>query len=145
MNKKTVELGLSNTKFINASGLDVDGQEQYSSAQDLAIISRYLWENYPVFRQISSTVHKYIEATSTHKDFDLYNDTNLLTTYPGVKGIKPGFTWEAGLCLVTYAENNGKKLIGVVLGSSDRRGEMKNLLDLGFNSYGIQVSHPALD
>ncbi|MCR4324464.1 MAG: D-alanyl-D-alanine carboxypeptidase [Candidatus Curtissbacteria bacterium] len=145
MNNKAAELGLKDTKFVNASGLDVDGEVQYSSAYDMAVIARYVWENYPTFRNITSTFHKYIETTSTHKDFDLYNDTNLLTTYPGVRGIKPGFTWEAGLCLVTYAENDDRKLIGVVLGSGDRRGEMKELLDYGFGSFGIVVIHPDLD
>ena len=145
MNRRAADLGLNDTKFINASGLDVDGQEQYSTAYDLAVISQYVWKNYPYFREVSSTVHKYIESSGEHKDYDLYNDTNLLTTYPGVLGIKPGFTWEAGLCLVTYAENDGKKLLGVILGSDDRRGEMKELLDFGFNSFGIKVSHPALD
>lgn len=145
MNAKAAELGLSSTRFINATGLDVDGQLQYTTAHDMAVISHYVFENYPEFRKIVATDHWYIEATDTHKDFDLYNDTNLLTTYPGVKGIKPGFTWEAGLCLVTYAENDGKKLLGVILGSGDRRGEMMELLDYGFATYGIKIDHPALD
>lgn len=145
MNEKAKELGLKNTKFINASGLDVDGQEQYSTAYDLSVIAHALWENHPEIREITSTYHYYIDATSTHKDFELYNDTNLLTTYPGVRGIKPGFTWEAGLCLVTYAENGDKKLLAVILGSDDRRGEMKELLDYGFGKYGIKVDHPGLD
>lgn len=145
MNDKAKELGLKNTKFVNASGLDVDGQEQYSTAYDLSVIAHTLWENHPEIREITSTYHYYIDATVTHKDFELYNDTNLLTTYPGVRGIKPGFTWEAGLCLVTYAENGGKKLLAVILGSDDRRGEMKELLDYGFSKYGIKVDHPGLD
>jgi len=145
MNDKVQSLGLVDTKFINASGLDEDGKEQYTTAYDMAVIAHYTWKNFPAFRQITSTFNKYIEATDTHKAFDLYNDTNLLTTYLGVKGIKPGFTWEAGLCLVTYAENDGKKLLGVILGSDDRRGEMKELLDFGFSHYGISVDHPALD
>ena len=145
MNQKAVELGLSGTKFINASGLDQDGKQQYTTAYDMAIIARYVWEKYPVFGKITSTEHKYIDFEFGHKSYDLYNDTNLSTTYRGVKGIKPGFTWEAGLCLVTYAENEGKRLLGVILGSDDRRGEMKELLDFGFATYGIYVSHPALD
>lgn len=145
MNKKTKSLGLTNTKFINASGLDDDNQTQYSTAYDLAIIAHYVWEKFPAFRQITSTYNQFIPATETHKAFNLYNDTNLLTTYPGVKGIKPGFTWEAGLCLVTYAENDHKKLLTVILGSENRRGEMAKLLDYGFNHYGIKVNHPALD
>src|SRR3989344_1480667 len=145
MNEKSESLGLKNTKFINASGLDDGDKTQYSTAYDMSVIAHYVWENYPVFRQITSTEHEYIDANYNHKAFDLYNDTNLLTTYPGVRGIKPGFTPEAGLCLVTYAENDGKKLIAVILASDDRRGEMKELLDYGFDYYGIKVSHPALD
>jgi len=145
MNQKVAELGLVDSKFVNASGLDEDGKEQFTTAFDMATISHYLWENYPNFRKISSSEQIFIDANSGHKSFDLYNDTNLLTTYPGVRGIKPGFTWEAGLCLVTYAENDGKRLLGVILGSDDRRGEMKELLDFGFNSFGITISHPALD
>jgi len=145
MNRRARELGVSSTKFVNASGLDVDGQEQYSTAYDMATISHFLWEKHPEFREISQTYHWTLDATFDHKAFDLYNDTNLLTTYPGVLGIKPGFTWNAGWCLVTYAENGGKRLIGVILGSYDRRGEMKELLDYGFSYYGIKVSHPGLD
>lgn len=145
MNQKAKDLRLTDSHFINASGLDEDGVLQYSTAHDLAVITHYTLENYPEFEKITSTVNKFIEATDTHKAFDLYNDTNLLTTYPGVRGVKPGFTWEAGLCLVTYARNENKKLIGVVLGSGDRRGEMKELLDYGFARFGIQIPHPALD
>lgn len=145
MNEAARQMGLSDTKYANPSGLDEDNKIQYSTPYDMAVIGRYLWENYPQIRGISSTYHKYIDATRDHKDYELYNDTNLLTTYPGVKGIKPGFTWESGLCLVTYAENDGKRLLGVILGSADRRGEMKELLDYGYAYYGIKISHPGLD
>lgn len=145
MNDKVRELGLDDTHFVNATGLDEEGGNSHSTVYDMAVIAHYTWEKYELFRQITATVHHYIEATGTHRDFDLYNDTNLLTTYPGVLGIKPGFTWEAGLCLVTYAENEGKKIVAVILGSDDRRGEMKEILDYSFGKFGITVSHPALD
>ena len=145
MNQAARDLGLSDTKFINASGLDEDGKVQYSTAYDLATIARYTWEKHPVFRKIASTYYHPIEADQTHKAFELYNDTNLLTTYPGVKGIKPGFTWDAGWCLVTYAENQDKRLLAVILGSGDRRGEMIALLDYGFAKFGVKVDHPGLD
>lgn len=145
MNGKARDLGLFDTEFANASGLDIDGESHFTTAYDMLVIARYVWEKYPDFGKITATEHIYIEATDDHKAFDLYNDTNLLTTYPGVKGIKPGFTWEAGLCLVTYAENGDKRLLGVILGSDDRRGEMKELLDYGFGYFGISVEHPALD
>lgn len=145
MNQAAGDMGLSDTKFINASGLDDDGKVQYTTAFDLVTIARYVWEKHPVFRKIASTYYLPIDANYGHKAFELYNDTNLLTTYPGVKGIKPGFTWDAGWCLVTYAENNNKKLLAVILGSADRRGEMISLLDYGFAKFGIKVDHPGLD
>ena len=145
MNEMARRLGLVDTRFINATGLDEDGVQQYSSAHDLATIARYTWENHPEFRKIASTYEKYIAATNNHKEYLLYNDTNLLTSYPGVKGIKPGFTWDALWCLVTYAENDGKKLLAVILGSEDRRGEMALLLDYAFGKYGITLDHPELD
>ena len=145
MNDEVTRLGLKDTHFVNASGLDVDGNNDYSTAYDVAVISHYLWQNYAVFRQVSSTYHEYIESSGDHGAYDLYNDTNLLTTYPGVLGIKPGFTWDAGLCLATYAENDGKKILAVVLGSDDRRGDMKELLDYSFGTYGIHVPHARLD
>lgn len=145
MNEKAKSIGLDDTLFINATGLDEDSRPQYSTSYDMATLARYTWENYGEFRKIASTEHIVLEENSRHKTFDLYNDTNLLTTYPGVRGIKPGFTWEAGWCLVTYAENDGKKLLAVILGSEDRRGEMVRLLDYGFSKYGIRVEHPGLD
>ena len=145
MNWTAGEMGLSDTKFVNASGLDDDGKIQYTTAFDLVTIAHYTWEKYPVFRKIVSTYYHLVEANKTHKAYELYNDTNLLTTYPGVKGIKPGFTWDAGWCLVTYAENGNKKLLAVILGSEDRRGEMITLLDYGFAKFGIKVDHPGLD
>ena len=60
MNQEVERLGLGDTKFINATGLDEDGREQYSSAHDLLTIARYTWENHPEFRQIASTYEKYI-------------------------------------------------------------------------------------
>ncbi len=145
MNEEARKLGMNDTKFINASGLDEDDRSQYSTAYDVAVLSHFAMQNFEKFRQVVSTEHYTIDATGSHKAFDLYNETNLLTTYPGVRGIKPGFTWEAGLCLATYAENKGVKLLGVMLGSDNRRGEMKEVLDYGFAKYGITVAHPALD
>ncbi len=145
MNEKARSLGLNNTKFANSTGLDEDYIEHYTTVYDMVTIAHYAWEKFPEIRKIASTYEKYIEETDTHKEFLLYNDTNLLTSYPGVEGIKPGFSWDARWCLVTYAENEGKKLLGVILGSEDRRSEMALLLDYVFGNLGIKVSHPGLD
>lgn len=134
MNKKAEDLGLSDTNFTNPSGLEGDGK-QYTTAVDLLVMSKYGLSN-PDFARIVSTYQKDLPYTSDHKAYTLYNETNLLTTYPGVKGIKIGFTWEAGHCLVTYLDYKGHKIIGVILNSQNRRDEMKQLLDYSLKSLG---------
>lgn len=135
MNNKAKALGLKNTNFTNPSGLQGDG-EQYTTAEDLLVITKYALENFPEFRKVVSTFEYSISSNSNHKAYYLQNVTNLLTTYPGVKGVKTGFTPEAGLCLVTYLEHKDHKIIGILLGSNNRRQEMKELLDYSLITLG---------
>lgn len=137
MNNKAKALGLTNTHFTNPSGLEGDG-DQYTTAYDLLVITKYAMNNFPLFRKVVSTVSQEIPQTKTHKYFYLENETNLLTSYPGVKGIKTGFTDEANLCLVTYLDYKGHQIIGIILGSNNRREEMKELLDYSLKSLGIK-------
>lgn len=134
MNKKAENLGLTDTYFTNPSGLEGDGN-QYSTAHDLLVITRYAM-NIPVFADIVSTVEKELPTNNNHGYYKLINDTNLLTTYPGVKGVKTGFTYEAGMCLISYLEHDGKKIIAVILNSENRRQEMKDLLDYSLTVLG---------
>lgn len=136
MNQKAKALGLQNTHFSNPTGLEGDGVQQ-TTAKELLILTRYALKNYPEFRKVVSTVDHTIPSSFTHKDFELFNETNLLTSYPGVKGVKDGYTPEAGLCLVTYLNYQGHEIIGVILGSKERRQEMKDLLDYSLLSEGI--------
>lgn len=136
MNDKAKSFGLSNTSFTNPTGLEGDGK-QYTTSYDLAVITRFALVNFPLFNEVISTFDYTIPQTFTHKEYVLENETNLLTSYPGVKGVKTGYTPEAGLCLVTYLDYKGHKIIAVVLGSSDRRGEMIELLDYSLKSLGI--------
>lgn len=136
MNRKAESLGLKDTNFVNPSGLQGDGN-QYTTTYDLLVITRYALENFPQFAEVVATAEHAIPKTDQHKAFDLYNETNLLTTYEGVKGVKTGFTPEAGLCLVTYLDYKGHKIIGILLNSENRRGEMKILLDYSLKIYGI--------
>lgn len=138
MNVKSQVIGAVDSKFSNPSGLEGDG-EHYSTAQDMVIFAKYAWENFAEFRRIVGTKYYELPYTPEHKYFYLENQTNLLGTYPGVVGIKPGYTPEAGLCLVTLAENGGHTILGVVLGSSDRRGDMEKLLDYSFATQGVQI------
>ena len=136
MNDRAKALGLENTRFSNPSGLQGDG-EQYTTAYDLLVMTRYALEHYPQFGQVVATYTYDIPQTSDHKEFNLTNETNLLSTYPGVKGVKTGYTPEAGLCLVTYLDYEGHKIIGIILNSQNRRGEMKELLDYSLKTVDI--------
>ncbi len=135
MNKKAEDLGLSSTHFTNPSGLEGDGN-QYSTAHDLLVIVRYALENSTIATVVKEP-YMFIPYTLTHKAFELFNETNLLTSYPGVKGVKTGFTNEAGLCLATYLDYKGHRIIAVLLNSQNRRQEMKDLLDYSLLSLGV--------
>ena len=136
MNNKAKALGLLNTHYTNPSGLQGDG-DQYTTGYDLLVLTRYALQQYPLFAQVVATDTYDVQATSTHNEIALVNETNLLTTYPGVKGVKTGYTPEAGLCLVTYLDYDGHKIIGIILNSQNRRGEMKELLDYSLKTVGV--------
>lgn len=140
MNEKVQTLGISDTHFTNPSGLEGDG-DQHTTAYDLLVMTHYALSHFPLFTRVVSTIEKDIPATPTHKEFFLSNETNLLTSYPGVRGVKDGYTPEAGLCLVTYLKYGGHEILAVILGSDDRRGEMKELLDYSLKKVGITPPH----
>lgn len=137
MNNKAKALGLTDTSFSNPSGLQGDGV-QHTTTYDLLVITRYALDKFPLFAEIVTKSEYQLPATATHKAYNLFNETNLLTTYPGVKGVKTGFTPEAGLCLISYLDYKGHKIIGIILNSENRRGEMKDLLDYSLKSQGIE-------
>lgn len=132
MNDKAAQLGMKDTYFVNPTGLDEDGNNTYSSAYDLALLARYIIRRYPFLIDISRIEHIILPQTENHQDYDMYSGINLLTTYPGVVGFKTGYTPEAGLTLITLARKNGHEIVGVLLGSSDRRDEARELLDYSF-------------
>ncbi len=147
MNSKARQLGMEDTLFINPTGLEEDepdfppdsghSVEQYSSAYDVSLMSRYAIRKWPHLTDISSAPHIYLSPTSTHQDYDLYSGINLLTTYPGVVGFKTGYTPDAGLTLVTIARRGDKEVLGVILGATNRRDDAKMLLDYSFNKLGL--------
>ncbi len=139
MNDQAKFLGLKDTFYANPTGLDEDSGNSYSSAYDLAILTRFLIRKYPEVVDISSTEHIVLPQTQTHQDYDMYSGINLLTSYPGVVGFKTGYTPEAGLTLITLARKNGHEVLGILLGSGDRRDEARELLDYSFKKLGIKV------
>ncbi len=139
MNSKARQLGMNNTFFLNPSGLEEDFAKQYSTAFDVAVMSRYLITRWPEIVNISSQPHVYIERTDYHQDYDMYSGINLLTTYPGVLGLKTGYTPEAGLTLVTLARRGDREVLGVLLGAVNRRDDAKVLLDYSFQKLGLEI------
>ncbi len=137
MNEKAQLLGMKDTYYANPTGLDEDQNNSYSSAYDLAILTRYLIRTHPEVVEFSSTYHVQIPKTEDHQDYEMYSGINLLTTYSGVVGFKTGFTPEAGLTLITLARKDNHEVIGVLLGSQDRRDEARELLDYSFKKLGV--------
>lgn len=136
MNKKAKAIGLLNTNFTNPTGLQGDG-DQYTTAYDLLVLSKYVISNYPEIIKASSTAEIILEESNKHPEYHLYSQLNLITSYPGVKGLKDGYTPEAGFCLITYLDYEGHQIIGIVLGSENRRQEMKDLLDYSLIKQGM--------
>ena len=106
MNAKARELGLTDTRFENPSGLPSDGH--YTTARELAKITAAALRD-PVFRDIVST------KTCTAAGRTLVNHNRLLSLYKDAIGVKTGFTRAAGRCLVSAAERNGRTVIAVTL------------------------------
>ena len=116
MNSKAAEIGMENTNFVTASGLDAD--EHYSTAYDMAVLASYAIKN-PIFRRICSS-EQYIASYIVPETTETYTNHNkLLKMYDGVFGVKTGFTKKSGRCLVSACERNGTTLIIVTLNAPD--------------------------
>ena len=134
MNDKAKKLGLKDTNFINACGLDADNH--YSSAYDMAMIAKELVK-YKKILEYTGTYEDYLRK-NTPNSFWLVNTNKLVRYYNGVDGLKTGYTKEAGYCITTTAKKNNMRLISVVMGepsSKIRNSETTELLDYGFNTY----------
>lgn len=131
MNEKAQELGMRNTTFSNPHGLDEE-TENYSSAYDMALLSRYANQN-KVYRNILST-DKY-EVSTGGKTYLWYNRNKLLSSYEFCTGGKNGYTPRAGKTLVTTAAKNGLSLTIVTLSDGDIYGNHKNLYEDYFEQY----------
>ena len=134
MNKKAKELGLKNTNFVNACGLDTDNH--YSSAYDMAMIAKELVKHKKIL-EFTGTYEDYLRK-NTPNSFWLVNTNKLVRYYSGVDGLKTGYTKEAGYCITTTAQKDNMRLISVVMGepsSKIRNSETISMLEYGFNTY----------
>ncbi|MDY3031852.1 MAG: D-alanyl-D-alanine carboxypeptidase family protein [Clostridia bacterium] len=133
MNEKAHDLGMENTCFKNTNGLDEDGH--YSSARDVAIMSRELLKHPMIFE--FTTIW-----TDTLRDgkFKLANTNKLIRFYSGANGLKTGSTSKALCCISAAAKRDDMQLIAVVLGaptSAKRFSSARAMLDYGFANYRI--------
>ena len=137
MNEKAKELGLTNTNFVNATGLPADNH--YSSANDMSIIAKELVKHEKIL-EFTSTYEDYLRKDSK-SPFWLVNTNRLVRFYSGVDGLKTGFTDEAGYCLTSTAKRENMRLITVVMNepdSSKRSSDTSKMLDYGFNMYMVR-------
>jgi D-alanyl-D-alanine carboxypeptidase (penicillin-binding protein 5/6) len=130
MNDKAKELGMKNTQFKNASGLPAEGH--YMSARDIGILAKHLLERFPEILEIESMTEY------TYNNILQYNRNPLLGRFPGADGLKTGWTTEAGYCLVGTAQQNGIRMITVVLNTAseeERLQTAQELLNHGFKNF----------
>lgn len=139
MNQKARDLSLKNTHFVNPTGIDEEGQ--YSSALDLARLAAVAIKN-QLFSQIVATKEITIENADKTTSYYLINVNLLLGKNDWTKGIKTGWTDQAGECLVGLAEKDGHRIITVILSSQDRFGETESLENWVFNNFVWSIPTP---
>lgn len=134
MNQKAKELGLKDTKFQNATGLPA--KNHYSSARDMAILAKELLKHEKI-TNYTSQYESYLRE-GTDKKFWLVNTNRLVKFYPGVDGLKTGFTKEAKYCLTATAKKGDMRVIAVVFGaptSKERNKLITEMFDYAFSLY----------
>ena len=132
MNDKARELHLDHTHFLNPTGLDEDGH--YSTASDLARLADYLLTS-PYLAKIVATENAVMVTADNTSFRPLSNVNQLLGKVKGVLGVKTGFTDKAGEALVTLVNRDGHEVIISLLGSTDRFGDTKALIDWVYSAF----------
>ena len=138
MNARAAELGMTATKFEDCCGL-TDSAGHYTTARDVALMSRELVTHYPQILNYSSIWMEditHVTAQGT-KPFTLSNTNKLIRSYEGCVGLKTGSTSTAKYCVSAVAQRNGITLIAVVMGAPDHKVRFTDasvLLNYGFGS-----------
>ncbi len=131
MNARAKELGMENTNFVNACGLDAENH--YSTARDVSLMANELIKHQMIFDYTTIWVD-YLRDGQTQ----IVNTNKLLQSYQGITGLKTGTTSGAGVCLTASAQRDGLSIISVILGSDsseERFSASKKLLDFGFANF----------
>ena len=142
MNERAAELGMTDTHFVNGTGLDdePDAAEHLTTAYDIALMSRELLKHEEIKKYTTIWMD-----TVRNGEFGLSNTNKLVRFYDGTTGLKTGYTSAAGHCLSASAKRGGMELIAVVLhcDSSPHRFESaKALLNYGFANYALVTPQP---
>lgn len=138
MNSKAEELGLKDTHFANCNGLPAENH--YSSAHDIAVISRELLKHERIIKYTGS-YQDYLRK-DTEKPFWLVNTNKLVRFYTGADGLKTGYTSEAKFCLSATASRDGLRAVAVVLGEPNtktRNSEVSGMFDYLFSQYKVHT------
>ena len=133
MNQRAAELGCTNTKFINANGLDGMGEKTMTSARDIALISCELLKHPKILDYTGIWMDSIRGGT-----FSLANTNKMLKSYPGLTGLKTGYISEAGYCISASAERDGLSLVAVVMAAPTKENRMADasaLLNYGFANF----------
>ncbi len=134
MNEKAKELGLKHTAFENTTGLPA--KNHYSTAYDMAMMTKELLK-YDLITKYTGTYEDYLRE-HTDKKFWLVNTNRLVKFYPGVDGLKTGYTSEAKYCLTATAKKGNMRVIAVVFGAPTpkaRNAQITKMLDYAFSHY----------
>lgn len=146
MNEKAKSLGMDHTIFRNSHGLDEE-TENYSTAYDMALLSKYIYQKSSFYRKMIKT-YKYTSETDK-KSYLWYNRNKLLTQYKYCVGGKTGYTPRAGRTLVSVAKKNGMTLTAVSLKDSNHYESQEDLYESMFAKYKryqiIDPDHFSLD
>lgn len=138
MNAKAKELGLKDTLYSNSTGLP-SNKPHYTTAYDMALTASYLINKYPKVLEYTSLYEDYVRR-GTPKQFWLVNTNKMVKNIKGVDGLKTGWTESAGYCLTCTKEENGMRLISVVMGSNSVSLRTKKTLELfnyGYSNYEL--------
>ncbi len=129
MNRRAKELGMTDTVYASANGLD--DVRNVSTALDQAVLLRAALRN-RTFARVVGTVRHRVRWARPVVVKEYLNHNRMLTTYPGVYGGKTGWTTVAGGCLAVAAERDGRRVVAVVLRSRGIWADMPRLLDAAF-------------
>lgn len=131
MNRRAKELGMTDTNFVTASGLD--DELHYTTARDLAMLACAAMDN-PTFEGIACQRTATVEIFGkTPRRRIFTNHNRLLREMDGCIGVKTGFTKKSGRCLVTCCQREGVRLVAVTLRAPDDWNDHKRMMNSGFS------------